>query len=74
MRFEGSVALDDFFAIDATNAGKEKLDANTWVLIYASQGGDLLQTINFHTSCSQPLAVGDVFGSVIVEELLLIPK
>jgi hypothetical protein len=74
--FEGSVALDDFFAIDATNAGKEKLDANTWVLIYAIQGGDLdlLQTINFHTSCSQPLAVGDVFGSVIVEELLLIPK
>jgi hypothetical protein len=30
------------------------------------QGGVTLQSLRFHTSCSQPLFVGDQFGSVIV--------
>jgi hypothetical protein len=30
------------------------------------QGGVTLQSLRFHTSCSQPLLVGDQFGSVIV--------
>jgi len=32
------------------------------------QNGQTLQSLRFHTSCSQPLSVGDQFGSVIVTE------
>jgi hypothetical protein len=73
--FEGLVDLNDVFIIDATNAGEDKLKPNTWVLIFESRrGGTLLQKINFHTSCSQPLAVGDQFGSLILEDIELVPK
>jgi hypothetical protein len=32
------------------------------------QGDVALQSLKIHTSCSQPLSVGDQFGSVIVTE------
>ena len=73
--FEGLVDRSNgVFNIDATNAGEDKLKSNTWVLIFDSRGGRLLQKINFHTSCSQPLAVGDQFGSLILEDIELVPK
>jgi hypothetical protein len=72
--FEGMVDLNDTFDIDAANAGEETLKSNTWALIYNSEGGRLLQKINFHTSCSQPLAVGDQFGSLVLEDIVLVPK
>jgi len=72
--FEGMVELDDTFDIDATNAGDDKLKSSTWALIYGSRGGRLLQKINFHTSCSQPLAIGDQFGSLVLEDIELVPK
>ena len=31
-----------------------------------------LQKVNFHTSCSQPLAVGDQFGSLVLEDMELV--
>jgi hypothetical protein len=34
--------------------------------IYTSQGGTLIQTIQFHSSCSQPLEAGDEFGAITV--------
>ena len=34
--------------------------------IYDAEGGVLLETVQFHTSCSQPLAVGDEFGSLVL--------
>ena len=36
------------------------------------RNGQTLQSLIFHASCSQPLSVGDQFGSVIVTEF--IPK
>jgi hypothetical protein len=30
--------------------------------------GQTLQSLNFHTSCSQPLNVGDQFGSVVLTD------
>ena len=62
--FEGLVDINDTFDIDATNAGEDKLKPTTYALIYDSggKGGSLLQKVKFHTSCSQPLAVGDQFG------------
>ncbi len=61
--FDGTVALNGTFGIDATNAGANRLKANTWVHIYALDG-TLLQSVKFHTSCSQPLELGDQFGSL----------
>ena len=43
--------------------GKTRLAANTYVFIYDMEG-NLLQTVKFHTSCSQPLFIGDQFGSL----------
>jgi hypothetical protein len=56
-----SVALNGTFFI---NGGTKALDAETKVFIYASQGGALLSSIIFHTSCSQPLVIGDKYGSI----------
>ena len=67
--FTGFVALDDPFLIDAHNAGKTKLGANTYVTIWDG-GGNVLQTLLFHTSCSQPLNVGDRFGSLILDQFI----
>lgn len=73
--FEGEVDLEDTFTIDAGNAGEDKLKSNAWALIYESDDDEqLLQKINFHTSCSQPLAVGDQFGSLILEDMELVEK
>ena len=61
--FEGDVNLGETFSIDATNVGKGKLRANTYVYIF-DLDGRLLQTIQFHTSCSQPLVLGNEFGGI----------
>ena len=61
--FNGTVLLGETFGIDATAAGADKLKANTYVHIFDLEG-EVLQTIKFHTSCSQPLALGDEFGGV----------
>jgi len=57
------VALDDTFEIDANVVGKAQLEATTYVFV-KDQAGNLLQTVMFHTSCSQPLNLGDQFGSI----------
>jgi len=62
--FVGDVAANSMFIIDAANAGKDKFNSNTWLHIY--NGQTLVQTVQFHTSCSQPLRAGDNFGAVEV--------
>ena len=62
--FEGDVALGGAFDIDATNAGATRLKGDTIVDIYDASGTTLLQSVQFHTSCSQPLVSGDQFGGV----------
>jgi large repetitive protein len=64
--FQGTVDLNDTWVIDATNAGQTRLSSETFVHIYSQQGGTKLQTLRFHTSCSQPLGIGDQFGSMEV--------
>ena len=44
---------------------RKLISSSYWFYIYTT-GGSLLQTINFHTSCSQPLNVGDEFGGITV--------
>ena len=67
---EDWVDLDSFFDIDASNGGETKLKAETHVHIYDAPGGTLLQQIEFHTSCSQPLFVGNQFGSLVLDTFI----
>ena len=46
-------------------AGEKKLKAVTYVSIF-DRDDHLLQTVEFHTSCSQPLSEGDQFGSLVL--------
>lgn len=62
--FSGYVSIDSFFTINAALAGETRLSSNTVVHIFNHQGGTKIQTVNFHTSCSQPLQIGDQWGSV----------
>ncbi|RMH01730.1 MAG: hypothetical protein D6702_10645 [Planctomycetota bacterium] len=62
--FAGEVGLNTLFSIDAGTAGEEHLGKETTVEIYDQAGGTLLQTVSFHTSCSQPLQQGDRFGAL----------
>ena len=64
--FDGTVELNDTFKIDAMNGGKDHLKSETHVKIF-DLNGNLLQSIKFHTSCSQPLNIGDQFGSLKLE-------
>ena len=63
--FDGQVALGGTFNIDAVSGGATKLKADTYVSIF-DLDNNILQTIKFHTSCSQPLNIGDQFGSLII--------
>jgi len=63
--FDGTVALNDTFIMDAANAGEDKFKANTYVHVF-DMNGNLLQQVQFHTSCSQPLEEQDQFGSLIL--------
>ena len=58
----------DSVTVEAT--GRDDLKSETKLKIL--QDGDLLQELTIHTSCSQPLNIGDQFGSMLLEEF--IPK
>ena len=52
----------------ATASDHRRLFPN--LVIEVRQGGALLQLVRVHVSCSQPLAVGDQFGSLIVRQII----
>jgi hypothetical protein len=64
--FEGPVSLMGTFTLDAMSDGESHLSSNTYVHVFDAAGGNQLQFVKFHTSCSKPLFVGDQFGSVMV--------
>ncbi|NNM27597.1 MAG: hypothetical protein HKO59_16735, partial [Phycisphaerales bacterium] len=64
--FEGTVSVGEAYDIDAGNAGEDKLKSNTYIHILASEGGSVLQTVKFHTSCSQPVETGDQYGASLL--------
>ncbi len=69
--FDGTVALDQTFVVDPMLFGIDHFDANMDVVI-SDPAGNQLQTLSFHASCSQPLAVGNVFGGI--ELVTFVPK
>jgi len=64
------VPLNGLFLAAASNAGENHLKSNTYVHILSSPGDSVLQTVEFHTSCSQPLFANDQFGSIIVRSFV----
>ena len=67
--FDGEVALGTTFDASAALAGESRFKANSYVHI-TDGGGTVIQFLNFHTSCSQTLTVGNQFGSLLLEEFI----
>jgi len=61
--FAGDVSIGEEFTVDAASAGANRLKGNTYVFIY-DRNDSLIQSVEFHTSCSEPLQPGDQFGAV----------
>lgn len=64
--FDGMVNLGDTFMLESYNAGQSKLANDTYVYVFDASGA-LLQSVKFHTSCSQPIIFGDQYGSMRLE-------
>ncbi|MBW2280454.1 MAG: hypothetical protein JRG82_06890 [Deltaproteobacteria bacterium] len=62
--FEPAMLIGDTIDVIAANGGEVKLDSETLINVDVD-----LENVNFHTSCSKPLNVGDEFGSFLVVEL-----
>lgn len=64
-----SIKVGDLVTVAAPASGKKtRLKADTKLEI--RQDGNSLQKLKIHTSCSQPLNVGDQFGSLILREFI----
>ncbi|MGB5761176.1 MAG: hypothetical protein WBM58_01350, partial [Sedimenticolaceae bacterium] len=61
--FRGNVAFGDTFLADETTYGDDSFGSATYIHFYDSASGGLLQSITYHTSCSQPIRLGDVVGN-----------
>ena len=61
--FSGTVNLNGHFYVTGT---KRRIPPRLRFHIFSEEGGELLQVVQFHTSCSQPLNSGDTFGSIMV--------
>jgi hypothetical protein len=55
--FQGNVNTGESF----TASGK--FSSNTYIHFFDDSSGGLLQSIQYHTSCSQPMQIGDVIGN-----------
>merc|ERR1719491_1234663 len=60
--FAGNVAVGEKYTLNEDRVF-DKLSADMTITIFESQGGALLQTVDVHLSCSQPLFLFDKFGS-----------
>jgi len=59
----GVVSIGEDFEV---NGLKRRIPPRMTFEIYDVEGRTLLEVVQFHTSCSQPLFVGDGFGSIQV--------
>ncbi len=63
-----NISVGDLILVDAANAARTELERETLVKVFDANGY-LIQEIMFDTSCSQPLNVGDQFGSMFLISL-----
>ncbi|MGK7295914.1 MAG: DUF7467 domain-containing protein [Candidatus Wenzhouxiangella sp. M2_3B_020] len=64
--FDEEVVLGETFSFSGTKGRKKLIPPRTYIEILDNATGDLLQRISFHTSCSQPLNLGDQFGGIAI--------
>ena len=69
INFAGNVGFNEYFqANEATN----DFGSETFIHFYENDntgdGVELLQSINYHTSCSQPIQIGDEIGNATLVE------
>eukprot|EP00557_Chaetoceros_sp_GSL56_P001182 CAMPEP_0176488648 /NCGR_PEP_ID=MMETSP0200_2-20121128/6830_1 /TAXON_ID=947934 /ORGANISM="Chaetoceros sp., Strain GSL56" /LENGTH=748 /DNA_ID=CAMNT_0017885663 /DNA_START=576 /DNA_END=2822 /DNA_ORIENTATION=+ len=60
--FSGTVSRNEVFTIGIGS----KIDSDLRVSIYSQLGGILIQTLQFHSSCSKSLSLGDTFGAITI--------
>lgn len=65
--FAGPVAVGEKYTLNE-NFFFDRLQADMTIQIFDSQGGNLLQQVDLHLSCSQPLFLFDKFGASQVTE------
>ena len=58
--FSGTVDLNEQWTATDDNGD---FGGTLFIKVYDTPGGTLLQKVSFHTSCSQPLVVGNQFGA-----------
>ncbi len=64
---ESGVMVGDVVCADAANAGKHHFPSDTYVKISDGSGHhDIIEVNKLHSSCSQPFALGNQFGSIKV--------
>jgi len=68
--FEGDVPLGGFFRVDALLEEEDHLKSTTHLQVRDSMG-DVLQSLEFDTSCSEPIRAGDRFGSATVIQVFM---
>jgi len=65
--FNGTVEIGDIFEVSGP---RRRIPPKLIFEIYSIEEGtgvlERVQTVRFHTSCSQPLSVGDEFGGIVV--------
>jgi hypothetical protein len=62
--FTGTYSIGDLIEIEGPRRRiPSRLKFEIWSM---EGGGELVQTVQFHTSCSQPLSIGDEFGAIVV--------
>lgn len=71
--FEDAVLKNEVFVVSGLNhpdssaaPNKKVIGPALELLIYNKAGDSLFQKIEFHTSCSQPIAAGNQFGSALI--------
>ena len=60
------VTIGDVVTASAATARKKDFKAKTYVAFFDVNTGALLREVEFHTSCSQPLNLGNLFGGLRV--------
>jgi hypothetical protein len=72
--FAGEVNVGEEFVIDPPPRRRRDIGSNTTIFIFSdSSRTTLLERVTFHTSCSQPLFVGDEYGSSMLVDYTLAP-
>lgn len=62
--FTGLVDCNEEYTASVFDADTDKFESTSYIYVFADKfKNTLLQQVEFHTSCSKPLSIGDIFGS-----------